>query len=90
MNSTNRGKKQGGQAGAGGQTSGGTVAVGDVGSNALRALDCQRCRLASKLTVCPGCKKIFILGRGHLPPKNLNTRREFNGFKLLWKISHPL
>ena len=57
VNSTNRGMKQGGQAGAGGQTSGGAVAVGDIGSNTLRALDCQRCKLASKLTVCPGCKK---------------------------------
>ena len=44
---------------AGGQTDGGVVAVadGEVGSNTLRDLDCQRCKLASKLTNCPGCKK---------------------------------
>ena len=44
---------------AGGQTDGGVVAVadGEVGSNTLQALDCQRCKLASKLTNCPGCKK---------------------------------
>ena len=28
-----------------------------MGSNTLRALDCNRCKAASKLTMCAGCKK---------------------------------
>jgi hypothetical protein len=45
------------QVGAGGHSDGGAVADGNVGSNTLLALDCQRCKFASKLTNCPGCKK---------------------------------
>ena len=45
-----------GRSGAG-NSDGGNVAVGDIGSNTLRALECQRCRFADKLTYCPGCKK---------------------------------
>ena len=29
----------------------------DIGSNTLRALECQRCKAASKLTFCPGCRR---------------------------------
>ena len=31
--------------------------VYEVGSNTLRALDCQRCKTSNKLNHCPGCKK---------------------------------
>ena len=30
---------------------------GDLASNSLRPLDCTRCKFASKLTSCAGCKK---------------------------------
>ena len=36
---------------------GGGVSTVEVGSNTLRALDCARCKSASKLTNCAGCKK---------------------------------
>ena len=37
--------------------SGDGVSCVDVGSNILRALDCGRCKAASKLTSCAGCRK---------------------------------
>ena len=33
--------------------------------------------------------EIEFIEKKQVRAKNLNTRREFNGFKLLWKISQP-
>ena len=51
-NNSNRGR---GKTGKG--DSGAVASSGEVGSNTLRALDCQRCKASSKLYSCAGCKK---------------------------------
>ena len=56
VNSTTKNNRNGGK-GGGGNSDGGAVADREVGSNTLRAQECQRCKFADKLTFCPGCKK---------------------------------
>ena len=68
--STNHGKGRG-RGGGGG--SGDGSAVVEVGSNTLRPQECLRCRYASRLTSCAGCKKTSGLDHCllHCPSYNL-------------------
>ena len=58
--------------GVGGASGDGAVAV-EIGSNTLRPLECMRCRYASKLGSCAGCKKSSSLDHCllHCPSYNL-------------------
>ena len=75
-----KGKKTSGGGGGGGGKSGGAGGVSgdgvvavDIGSNTLRPQECMRCRYASKLSSCAGCKKTSSLDHCllHCPSYNL-------------------